>query len=75
MKVWMFVSNNCRHDARVLKEAKTLTDAGHDVGIIAVLDEDTEPYEERDGFRVIRVALDPFNKRARSTQSSHLTKS
>jgi glycosyltransferase involved in cell wall biosynthesis len=60
----MFVSNNCRHDARVLKEAKTLADAGHDVGVIAVLDKDTEPYEQRDGFRIIRVALDPINRRA-----------
>ena len=46
MKVWMFVTNNCRHDARVLKEAKTLAEAGHDVRIIAVLDKDTEPYED-----------------------------
>ena len=55
MKVCMFVCNNCRHDARVLKEAKTLAEAGHDVRIIAVLDEDTEPYEERDGFTILRV--------------------
>jgi len=60
----MFVHNNCRHDARVLKEAKTLAEVGHDVRIIAVLDKDTEPYEQRDGFRIIRVALDPSNKRA-----------
>jgi glycosyltransferase involved in cell wall biosynthesis len=55
MKVWMFVYNNCRHDARVLKEAKTLAEAEHDVRIIAVLDKDTEPYEGRDGFRILRV--------------------
>ena len=64
MKVWMFVCNNCRHDARVLKEARTLTDAGHDVRIIALLDRQSEPYEERDGFRTIRVAPDPVNLRA-----------
>lgn len=57
MKVWMFVYNNCRHDARVLKEAKTLAEAGHDVRIIAVLDKDTELYEERDGFRILRVDI------------------
>jgi len=51
----MFVYNSCRHDARVLKEAKTLAEAGHDVRIIAVLDKDTQPYEERDGFRILRV--------------------
>jgi glycosyltransferase involved in cell wall biosynthesis len=64
MKVCMFVLNNCRHDTRVLKEARTLTDAGHDVRIIALLDRDSEPYEERDGFRIIRVARDPINVRA-----------
>ena len=51
----MFVCNNCQHDARVLKEARTLAEAGYDVTIIAVLDKDTEPYEERDGFRILRV--------------------
>lgn len=55
MKVWMFVYNSCRHDARVLKEVKALAESGHDVGIVAVLDKDTEPYEERDGFRILRV--------------------
>jgi len=59
----MFVYNSCRHDARVLKEAKTLAEAGHDVRIIAVLDEDTEPYEERDGFRILRVDTSLVGKR------------
>jgi glycosyltransferase involved in cell wall biosynthesis len=51
----MFVLNNCKYDTRVLREARTLADAGHDVRIIAVLDEDSEPYEEKDGFKIIRV--------------------
>jgi glycosyltransferase involved in cell wall biosynthesis len=63
MKVCMFVLNNCKRDARVLKEAKTLTDAGHDVRIIAILDENTEPYEEKDGFRIIRVMRNPIHHR------------
>jgi glycosyltransferase involved in cell wall biosynthesis len=63
MKVCMFVLNNCERDSRVLKEARTLTDVGHDVRIIAILDKDTEPYEEREGFRIIRVALDPVTDR------------
>ena len=61
MKVCMFVTNNCKYDHRVLKEAKTLTDAGHEVRIIAILDKNTEPYEERDGFRIIRVTRDPIH--------------
>jgi len=63
MKVCMFVLNNCKRDARVLKEAKTLTDAGHDVRIIAILDEYTEPYEERNGFRIIRVVRNSLYSR------------
>ncbi len=57
----MFVYNNCKHDARVLKEAKTLTEAGYDVRIIAVLDKTTEPYEKREGFRIIRVVKNPLH--------------
>jgi glycosyltransferase involved in cell wall biosynthesis len=59
----MFVYNNCRYDSRVLKEAKTLSDSGHDVRIIAILTDDTKPYEERDGFRIIRVNRDPIHYR------------
>ena len=59
MKVCIFVYNNCQHDARVLKEAKTLTESGYDVTIIAVLDKDTHPYEERDGFSILRVDTSP----------------
>ena len=55
MKICMFVLNNCLHDARVLKEAKTLADAGFDVRIIAKLDKDTQHFEQKDGFRIIRV--------------------
>ena len=57
MKVCMFVINNCLHDARVLKEAKTLADAGFDVRVIAKLDKDTRPFERKDGFRIIRVLV------------------
>lgn len=63
MNVCMFVLNNCKYDTRVLKEARTLTDAGHDVRIMALLDEQSEPYEEINGFRIIRIALDPVNQR------------
>ena len=55
MKVWVFVYNDCRHDARVLKEAKTLAEAGHDVQIAALAGEGLSQVEERDGFRILRV--------------------
>ena len=57
MKICMFVYNECKDDARVLKEAITLTQAGYEVRIIAYLSDKTVPYEERDDFRIFRVAL------------------
>lgn len=66
-KVCMFVYNNCTHDARVLKEAKTLADAGYEVRIIAVLDKNTVPYEKIDGFKIIRVEKNPIHYRVLQT--------
>jgi glycosyltransferase involved in cell wall biosynthesis len=63
MKAYMFVYNNCSRDARVLKEARSLTKAGHHVRIIAVLDKITQPYEERDGFVIERVVKNPIHYR------------
>lgn len=55
----MFVYNVFRNDARVLKEARTLAAAGHEVTVIAVADS-TSPLEEQcDGFRVVRIKRDP----------------
>jgi glycosyltransferase involved in cell wall biosynthesis len=56
----MFVYNDCRTDARVLREAASLTAAGHQVTIMA---RPTDPVatvgdrEERDGFEIIRVPV------------------
>lgn len=59
-RVVMFVRNDVMVDARVLKEAATLRDAGYRVTIIGTTRPDT-PHrierEERDGFSVIRVPL------------------
>lgn len=51
----MFVYNSCVRDARVLKEAKTLADSGHEVKIIAIMDTATPPFEEKDGFKIYRT--------------------
>ena len=59
-RVVMFVLNDCRTDARVLREAGTLGAAGHEVTILA---RTTDPYaaesetERREGFRIIRVPV------------------
>jgi glycosyltransferase involved in cell wall biosynthesis len=63
MRIDMFVYNRCTTDARVLKEARTLADAGHRVRVIAVLDETTELEEERDGFRIVRIDRNPIHYR------------
>jgi hypothetical protein len=60
MRVVMYVFNDCRTDARVLREAASLTAAGHRVTIIA---RPTDPVakagdrEDRDGFEIIRVPV------------------
>jgi glycosyltransferase involved in cell wall biosynthesis len=59
MRIDMFVYNRCTTDARVLKEARTLSSAGHRVRIVAVLDETTAAAEEREGFRIVRIDRDP----------------
>ncbi len=63
MKIWMFVFNDCAHDARVLKEAGTLADAGYAVQIVALAGEGLSPLEERDGFRILRVDVLPAGER------------
>src|SRR5919106_129791 len=65
MRVCMIVRNPCVRDARVLKEAKTLADAGHDLVIIAIEERGVPSHEERDGFRIHRVdALPKWTRRA-----------
>jgi len=63
MRIDMFVYNRCTTDARVLKEAGTLTGAGHRVRIVAVLDATTAPVEERDGIRIVRIDRNPLHYR------------
>jgi glycosyltransferase involved in cell wall biosynthesis len=56
----MFVYNDCRTDARVLREAGALAAAGHDVTIMArptdLRSKEIER-ENRDGFEIVRVPL------------------
>ena len=53
----MFVYNTMAHDARVRKEARTLTEAGYEVTVLAVLDPGVTPREETvQGFRILRLS-------------------
>jgi glycosyltransferase involved in cell wall biosynthesis len=58
-KVCMLVYNVCTSDARVLKEATSLTQAGADVTVVAVLDKVTVAAERRDGFQIVRIDRNP----------------
>jgi glycosyltransferase involved in cell wall biosynthesis len=67
----MFVFNDCKNDARVLKEAATLKNAGWDIRIIASRWVDIEPYEVVDGVRIFRVSsasLHGWLRKVRLTQ-------
>lgn len=55
-KVCMFVLNPCTNDARVLKEAATLGEAGYDVKVIAIISKDAPQFEEKKkSFTIYRV--------------------
>ncbi|MDP4686221.1 MAG: glycosyltransferase family 4 protein [Salibacteraceae bacterium] len=62
-KVNVFVYNNCSKDARVLKEAASLTKAGFEVKIVAVLDNVTIPLEKRNGFEIHRIKRESLHVR------------
>lgn len=54
----MYVLNDVRHDARVLREAATLVAAGHKVTIVGrTRGAEAEADEERDGVRITRLPL------------------
>lgn len=61
----MFVRNDVLVDARVLKEAGSLRDAGHDVTVMGITRPGTPRVverEERDGFALVRVPLPRWNR-------------
>ena len=57
-RVAMYVFNDVRTDARVLREAATLAAAGHRVTIVARHDDPATPFrEQRSGFEIVRIAV------------------
>jgi glycosyltransferase involved in cell wall biosynthesis len=63
MNIWMLVYNNCTTDQRVLKEATTLSEDGHRLTVVAVLDKATVSSEQREGIRILRVDRRPLHYR------------
>lgn len=62
VRVSMLLRNPFTHDSRVEKEATTLTRAGYRVTIVAEARPELPDFEERDGYRVIRVARGPARR-------------
>ena len=63
MRIDMFVYNRCTTDARVLKEAGTLSEAGHDLRVVAVADGSAPLREDRAGFTIVRIVRNPIHYR------------
>ena len=61
MQVCMLVRNTCTHDARVIKEARTLAASGHNVTVIALKSTEAPSTENRDGFIIKRVPVRPLH--------------
>lgn len=58
MRVLMFVTTDITHDARVMREATALSQAGHDVWILGIRRDGTEPFTEvAAGARMQRLDL------------------
>ena len=67
-KVAMFVTNPCTHDARVMKEAKSLSNAGYDVRVFALSNALNDPgLFEQDGYFIHRLKTRNIFVRARES--------
>jgi len=71
----MFVYNNFTNDSRVQKEAETLNQAGYQVTVLALLDLQSLPKEERAWGKIIRVPGNPWYKQLLSRLVSWKRKS
>ncbi len=61
MQILMVVSNDVVHDSRVIKEARALQSAGHEVTFIGWDRAGKGPaFQERDGFRIHRIRTEGF---------------
>jgi glycogen(starch) synthase len=63
MRICMLVRNSCTRDARVLREAAALAEAGHSVRVVAMREAGTPTTESRDGFSIERIFPVPFVRR------------
>lgn len=67
-RVAMFVTNPCTHDARVMKEAKSLSENGYEVRIFALSNANyAEGVVNQDNYTVHRLKFDNVFKRTQNT--------
>jgi len=59
-KVCMCLYNNFTHDSRVFKEALSLYEAGYSITVLALLDGETLPFENKNGIIVKRISANSF---------------
>ena len=57
MRICMLVRNPCTHDQRVMREARALAEAGHEVTILAHHLKDLPVREIREGYTIRRIPL------------------
>ena len=55
MKICMLVTNPCTTDARVLKEATSLSKDGHELVIWAISKNEIPTFQQKDGFSIKRI--------------------
>jgi len=67
LRVCMFVINTVAADARVIREASTLSAAGHEVFVVAMREGAQPPLDVLEGFTVLRVRRDPVRRNIEST--------
>jgi glycosyltransferase involved in cell wall biosynthesis len=71
-RVTMLLDNDFTRDHRVLKEARSLVGAGHEVRVVAVRSDETPDEETRDGIAIERVPLPSWTGRAGLAQVTEL---
>lgn len=67
LRVCMFVINTVAADARVIREASTLSAAGHEVFVVAMREGRQPERDAVEGFTVLRVRRDPVRRNIEST--------
>jgi hypothetical protein len=63
MKIVILARKNLQYNTRVERQAKALTQAGHEVRIVTLLIGDQPPLERKNGYEIIRLKLDPLHHR------------